>query len=63
MGMQISGPPWVVSIDPPLKNALQKPFLTMSMMGDSISTRDQPQTLSGLNGPRADGIGYLLQVL
>ncbi len=42
---------------------LQRPYLLMTTCGDSISTRDQPQTASGLNGPRADGIGYLMQVL
>lgn len=37
--------------------------LKLSTIGDSISTRDQPTTASGLNGPRADGIGSLTCML
>lgn len=34
------------------------PIVTSARIGDSISTRDQPTVASGLNGPRADGIGF-----
>ena len=40
----------------------QRPIL-VSYIGDSISTRDQPTVSSGINGPRADGIGKNLEML
>lgn len=35
------------------------PSLTCTRIGDSITTRDNPTVASGLNGPRADGMGFL----
>jgi len=46
-----------------LGDRMSRNYLRVSYLGDSISSRDIPTVASGLNGPRADGMGFLAQTL
>jgi hypothetical protein len=46
-----------------LGDRMSREYLRVSYLGDSISSRDIPTTASGLNGPRADGMGFIAQML